>query len=157
VPEGRHIFVFQADPPDVTRIPEQDALGVTVVLLTCSYRGQEFVRVGYFINNDYTDAELRENPPAKPIFERMSRNILASKPRVTRFKINWDDTPNGGEGANIDGSEVPSTSDFMAQAEHNMVGGGNMEHDMCDAGNADENSMALPHGGVNENSVSMEC
>lgn len=84
--------MFQADPPDVSRIPEQDALGVTIVLLTCSYRGQEFVRVGYFINNDYSDQELRENPPTKPLFDKMTRNILSSKPRVTRFKINWDDT-----------------------------------------------------------------
>lgn len=78
VPEGRHIFVFQADPPDTTRIPEQDVLGVTIVLLTCSYRGQEFVRVGYFINNDYAEPELRENPPQKPLFDKMSRNILVS-------------------------------------------------------------------------------
>ena len=55
VPEGRHIFVFQADHPNVARIPQQEAVGVTVVLLTCSYRGQKFVRVGYFINNEYND------------------------------------------------------------------------------------------------------
>uniref|UniRef100_T1H5Q8 Histone chaperone asf1 n=1 Tax=Megaselia scalaris TaxID=36166 RepID=T1H5Q8_MEGSC len=89
VPEGRHIFVFQADPPDVSKIPEADAVGVTIVLLTCSYRNQEFVRVGYFINNDYSDPELRENPPPKPLFDKLTRNILATKPRVTRFKINW--------------------------------------------------------------------
>lgn len=78
------------------------------MLLTCSYRGQEFVRVGYFVNNDYTDPELRENPPAKPLFDKLTRNILASKPRVTRFKINWDDSngtdeinmEDGGEGSN---------------------------------------------------------
>lgn len=39
IPEGKHMFVFQADPPNVSRIPENDAIGVTVVLLTCSYRG----------------------------------------------------------------------------------------------------------------------
>ncbi|KAF7995327.1 hypothetical protein HCN44_006434 [Aphidius gifuensis] len=91
IPEGRHMFVFQADPPDVSRIPINDALGVTVVLLTCSYRGHEFVRVGYFINNEYTDPELRENPPTQPQFDKVQRNILGDKPRVTRFKINWDD------------------------------------------------------------------
>lgn len=91
VPEGTHIFVFQADPPDVTKIPEQDAVGVTIILLTCSYRGQEFVRVGYFVNNDYAELEMRENPPPKPQFDKLIRNILASKPRVTRFKINWDE------------------------------------------------------------------
>jgi len=92
IPEGRHMFVFQADPPDVSKIPVADALGVTVVLLTCSYRGQEFVRVGYFINNEYADPEMRENPPAVPQFDKVVRNILGSEPRVTRFKINWDDS-----------------------------------------------------------------
>jgi histone chaperone ASF1 len=63
---------LQADPPDVQRIPVVDALGVTVVLLTCSYRQQEFVRVGYFINNEYTEQELRENPPVQPQFDKVS-------------------------------------------------------------------------------------
>ena len=36
---------------------------MTVVLITCSYRGQEFVRIGYYVNNDFVDQELRENPP----------------------------------------------------------------------------------------------
>jgi hypothetical protein len=38
VPQGRHMFVFQADPPDPAKIPVADVVGVTVVLLTCSYR-----------------------------------------------------------------------------------------------------------------------
>lgn len=66
------VFFWQADPPDVNKIPVADALGVTVVLLTCSYRNQEFVRVGYFINNEYNDPELRENPPAQPQFDKVS-------------------------------------------------------------------------------------
>jgi hypothetical protein len=32
------MFVFQADPPDPAKIPVADVVGVTVVLLTCSYR-----------------------------------------------------------------------------------------------------------------------
>lgn len=92
IPEGKHMFVFQADPPNVSRIPENDALGVTVVLLTCSYKSQEFIRVGYFINNEYTDPELRENAPSPPQFDKVTRNILASEPRVTRFKVNWEDS-----------------------------------------------------------------
>ncbi|XP_017787139.1 PREDICTED: histone chaperone asf1b [Nicrophorus vespilloides] len=91
IPEGKHMFMFQADPPNVSRIPENDAIGVTVVLLTCLYKGQEFIRVGYFINNEYSDPEMRENPPSPPQFDKVIRNILASEPRVTRFKINWED------------------------------------------------------------------
>lgn len=113
VPEGRHIFVFQADPPDVTRIPEHDAVGVTIILLTCAYRGQEFVRVGYFINNEYLDPELKENPPAKPQFEKLQRNILDTKPRVTRFKINWDDALHNGNNTN-NGTSAAAGLDELA-------------------------------------------
>ena len=90
VPAGRHRFVFQVNPPDQAKIPPEDAVGVTVVLLTCSYKMAEFVRVGYYVNNEYVDPELVENPPPKPLFDKLQRNILASNPRVTKFKVNWD-------------------------------------------------------------------
>ncbi|KAK7495051.1 hypothetical protein BaRGS_00013691 [Batillaria attramentaria] len=89
VPGGSHMFVFEAGPPNTSRIPVADVLGVTVVLLTCSYRGHEFIRVGYFVNNEYEDPELKENPPTVPQFDKITRNILADKPRVTRFNIQW--------------------------------------------------------------------
>lgn len=57
-------------------IPESDAVGVTVVLITCTYRGQEFIRIGYYVNNEYTDPELRENPPIKPDYTQVSTNNL---------------------------------------------------------------------------------
>merc|ERR1719266_1281663 len=90
VPEGRHKFVFTADPPNPQKIPVSDVVGVTVILLTCSYRSQEFIRVGYYVSNEHTDPELQETPPEKPDFDKLQRNILASNPRVTKFKINWD-------------------------------------------------------------------
>lgn len=169
VPEGRHIFVFQADPPNVARIPEQDAVGVTVVLLTCSYRGQEFVRVGYFINNEYSDQELRENPPAKPLFHQMTRNILASKPRVTRFKINWDDTPangtaNGGTGMEEDTGMMDDGSGLDAQmnaaTSSSAVGVGSASSSAAGmmAQQEDSSSMAMPREfNENSNSLAMEC
>jgi len=94
VPEGRHMFVFQADPPNPEKIPEPDLVGVTVVLLTCSYRSAEFIRVGYYVNIDYTEPELREENPSPPLWDKLQRNILATNPRVTKFKINWDSTEN---------------------------------------------------------------
>nr|AEE62626.1 unknown [Dendroctonus ponderosae] len=114
IPEGKHMFVFQADPPNVSRIPENDALGVTVVLLTCSYRAQEFIRVGYFINNEYSDPELKENPPSPPQFDKVTRNILASEPRVTRFKINWEE-PNAQE--SMTGNPEPIVADAQPQEQ----------------------------------------
>ncbi|OAA41187.1 Histone deposition protein Asf1 [Beauveria brongniartii RCEF 3172] len=90
VPVGVNKFIFEADAPDTSRIPDADIIGVTVVLLTCSYDGREFVRVGYYVNNEYDSPELNAEPPAKPIIERVRRNVLAEKPRVTRFAIKWD-------------------------------------------------------------------
>lgn len=41
------------------------------------------------MNNDYDDEQLREEPPPKVSVDRVQRNILADKPRVTKFPINF--------------------------------------------------------------------
>ena len=131
VPEGRHMFVFQADPPDPAKIPVADAVGVTVVLLTCSYRGKEFVRVGYYVNNEYTDPELKENQPATPQFDKLQRNILATNPRVTRFKIDWGDNTcedinnENGNQQNGNGSVTGNNSD---SSHHVSEDSGTVKH-----------------------------
>lgn len=89
IPVGVNKFIFEADPPDTKRIPDAEILGVTVILLTCAYDGREFVRVGYYVNNEYDSEELNADPPAKPLIDRVKRSILAEKPRVTRFAIKW--------------------------------------------------------------------
>lgn len=71
------------------------------------------MRVGYFINNEYTDPEMRENPPQQPEFDKVQRNILADKPRVTRFKINWDDSSTSGQ------NDFPVTMEAQAGMEEN--------------------------------------
>ena len=40
IPEGRHKFILSADPPNPQRIPVAEVLGVTVILVTCAYRGR---------------------------------------------------------------------------------------------------------------------
>ncbi|KAM3872760.1 histone chaperone asf1b-B-like [Diretmus argenteus] len=89
VPAGRHMLVFQADAPNTDLIPESDAVGNTVVLITCTYRGQKFIHIGFFVNIEYTEPELRENPPIEPDYTQLQRNILAN-PLVSRFPINWE-------------------------------------------------------------------
>jgi hypothetical protein len=89
IPVGINKFVFEADPPDLSRIPNSEIIGVTVILLSCSYEDREFVRVGYYVNNEYTDEALQLEPPAKPVIDKVRRHILAEKPRVTRFAIKW--------------------------------------------------------------------
>jgi hypothetical protein len=66
-------------------------VGVTVVLLTCSYRGKEFVRVGYYVNNEYSDPELREVPPTTPQYDKVSLeeayNILSCLSKFMKGKL----------------------------------------------------------------------
>ncbi|PIO65795.1 Anti-silencing protein, ASF1-like protein [Teladorsagia circumcincta] len=91
VPEGRHKFVFAVDAPDPSKIPVQDLVGVTVLLLRCKYNGQEFINLGWFVSNDYEDPELKENPPAKPLIEKLTRTVQIDDLRVTSFPIKWDE------------------------------------------------------------------
>jgi len=90
VPVGVNKFILTADAPSPELIPANELVSVTVILLTCSYKQREFVRVGYYVNNEYDQEELRQNPPAKVQVDHIVRNILAEKPRVTRFNIVWD-------------------------------------------------------------------
>jgi hypothetical protein len=43
--------------------------------------------VGYYASNEYSDPEMQETPPETPLFDQLTRNILASNPRVTKFKF----------------------------------------------------------------------
>lgn len=99
VPVGLNKFVLQADAPDPAQLPPEELLGVTVVLVTCSYQEREFVRIGYYVNNEYTHpdyqqptAEGEERPlPVYPNLDMnlVQRQILHDKPRVTKFPIPW--------------------------------------------------------------------
>jgi len=142
VPEGRHMFVFQADAPDPSKIADKDLIGATVVLITCSYHNQEFIRVGYFVNNGYEAEEMNENPPEKPDITQVHRNIMADQPRVTRFKINWGDKGEAGAQTNGDleageGSVVQDTDSMLEPLPstfkdvHSMDESSNVEMEMA--------------------------
>ena len=97
IPIGVNSFLFKADAPSPELIPASELVSVTVIILSCSYNDKEFVRVGYYVNNEYDTEELRENPPAKVQIDHVVRNILAEKPRVTRFNIVWDNEDGSAE------------------------------------------------------------
>mmetsp|Transcript_7876 Transcript_7876/g.14331 ORF Transcript_7876/g.14331 Transcript_7876/m.14331 type:complete len:233 (-) Transcript_7876:103-801(-) len=105
VPVGMNKFLLQADAPTLgtttsSCLDQDDVLGVTVVLVTCSFREREFVRVGYYVNNEYDTGEVYDSEqqhgaassPPKPLdLNLVTRQILADKPRVTKFPIPWGD------------------------------------------------------------------
>eukprot|EP00635_Sarcinochrysidales_sp_CCMP3193_P010672 CAMPEP_0118905532 /NCGR_PEP_ID=MMETSP1166-20130328/9496_1 /TAXON_ID=1104430 /ORGANISM="Chrysoreinhardia sp, Strain CCMP3193" /LENGTH=192 /DNA_ID=CAMNT_0006844803 /DNA_START=19 /DNA_END=594 /DNA_ORIENTATION=- len=126
VASGVSKFVLHGNAPNPELVPARDLVGVTVVVLTCAYRSKEFVRVGYYVNNemlmngavaattspgffskeDYADDrtaaleddddddDLMMDTPPEALLEdidlsQIARTILADKPRVTRFAIDW--------------------------------------------------------------------
>jgi len=106
IPVGTHEFVLEAPGPNPSLIPTAEVVGVTVILITCSYREQEFVRIGYYINNEYHSEEMRENPPETPQIEQLRRSVCL-QPRVTRMVIAWD-----GKDENTPVPENPSPFGF---------------------------------------------
>jgi histone chaperone ASF1 len=50
---------------------------------------QEFVRIGYYVNNEYSEPYDPDSPPNPVDINLLYRNILADQPRVTRFAIDW--------------------------------------------------------------------
>ncbi|KZT00211.1 anti-silence-domain-containing protein [Laetiporus sulphureus 93-53] len=89
VPVGVNAFDFEGSAPNPSKIPPEDVLGVAALILTGSYKEQEFVRVGYYQNTEYDNEEMKEQMPDPIRFDRLVRDIN-SKPRVTRFQIKWD-------------------------------------------------------------------
>ena len=87
---GSMKFEFTGEAPDISKIPESEVLGVTAIILCCSYNNQEFFRCGYYLNNIYDNEEMNINPPEKVDKDRIIRSLLADKPRITRFDIDWD-------------------------------------------------------------------
>lgn len=103
---GVQRFLLQVPAPNHELIAHEDLLGVTVILITCSYKSKVFIQIGYYVNNEYDWNEeeekeyLEENKdklndenatkyPKKIDINRVYRNILSDKPKVTRFPIDW--------------------------------------------------------------------
>jgi histone chaperone ASF1 len=99
IPVGVNRFQLTADPPNPDKVPASDLLGVTVILLTCAYDDKEFIRVGYYQNNEYPEGseerrvweEMMEKKEriTKVDALKVVRNILADKPKVKRINIKW--------------------------------------------------------------------
>ncbi|KAH7650536.1 ASF1 anti-silencing function 1 like [Cryptosporidium bovis] len=90
ITRGALKFIFKAPAPDFTKIPPEDVHGMAVVLILGSYRNEEFIRIGYYVHNVYSDPLLEDNPPDIPIIDKLQRIILSESPRLTRFNISWD-------------------------------------------------------------------
>ena len=91
VPVGINKFLFQADPPSPELIPASELVSVTVILLSCSYADREFVRVGYYVNNEYDSEESGRIHLLRCKLNMLCRKIyLLRNLKLLRFNIVWD-------------------------------------------------------------------
>lgn len=87
---GLSEFFLESDAPAVEAIPPEDVLGVTVLLICFQYRGQQFLRVGYYTQVAYFDDQLNAQPPAIPLADQLGRLLVMAQPAVTILPITWD-------------------------------------------------------------------
>ena len=122
---GSYKFVFQADPPDVTKIPNSDILGVTVLLPHVFLQRHRVHSRGVLRQQRVRRRGAARGTPATVRLDRVVRNILAEKPRVTRFPCEFDAV------------SIP-TADAMDDEEgiENQVPGTGMMGDGCVPGEA---------------------
>eukprot|EP01028_Stygiella_incarcerata_P004093 TRINITY_DN1858_c0_g1_i3.p1 TRINITY_DN1858_c0_g1~~TRINITY_DN1858_c0_g1_i3.p1 ORF type:complete len:172 (-),score=57.52 TRINITY_DN1858_c0_g1_i3:129-644(-) len=90
---GRLEFDVTAPAPNITLIPKDDIIGVTLLLLTATYKKQEFCRIGYFVSIRGDDemtgkgGESNGDGVIDPV--HLIRDIRDDEPRMTTFNINW--------------------------------------------------------------------
>ena len=76
-------FVLKTDPPVITKIPPED-LPLTVVMLKAYYNEQEFIRIGYYVQNTPPDDAGENLDP-----QTVERQILTEDTTVHSSQIKW--------------------------------------------------------------------
>ncbi|KAH9601194.1 Histone chaperone ASF1-like [Trypanosoma melophagium] len=88
--KGATEFTMECDPPRAELVPPAELLGVTILVISFQYRGQEFLRVGYYTQVAYFDPHLNQLPPPHPQEDLLGRFIAMPRPTVTVTPIAWD-------------------------------------------------------------------
>ena len=130
----------------------REILGVTAIILSVSYRNQEFFRVGYYVYNFYADQELADNPPEEVLVDKVTRNVLADKPRITRFDIKWGDEkdePVMEEGEENSQMIQKENNDSFMEKMHLFMNEGEGSQSIASHGNS-QNPFLVSNGHHNE-------
>lgn len=149
VPVGINRFILTSNAPNPSMIANQDLIGVTVILITCSFMDNKFIQIGYYVNNEYSEPYEPENPPNPVDINKLYRNILSDQPRVTRFAIDWSggagpapaseevDPQAGEEGTDL--AEMEEDDEEEDEEDEEDGEDDNAEVDLADEEEADEN------------------
>uniref|UniRef100_A0A0N4ZMR6 Histone chaperone asf1 n=1 Tax=Parastrongyloides trichosuri TaxID=131310 RepID=A0A0N4ZMR6_PARTI len=143
VPEvtvGNHTVTVEVDPPVADKIPKDDFVGVTAIMLKAFYNGQLFNKISWYCVIEYTDPELMENKPENPIIEKLQRRVIFDEPRNVIYNIKWHENDVDEEPTNTEEVEESDVivfscepSEFDLAAEGGEAIDQEMEDDEIDA------------------------
>eukprot|EP00796_Vickermania_ingenoplastis_P012991 gene12991-8838_t len=87
--EGITEFELECDGPNPDEIPQDELLGLTVLIISLKYKNQEFIRVAYYTQVAYFDPALNEHPPVPVQKAALGRFVAMPQPAVTATPIMW--------------------------------------------------------------------
>lgn len=103
-------------------MPDGELLGVTAVLLTCSYRAQEFIRVGYYVNNELPGDETANNNNNNNAITAVAAASSSAASSTTTSAMNGvDGSPINHNNVDDDVGAAPVDEDDEMEEDENAV------------------------------------
>eukprot|EP00758_Cryptobia_borreli_P006512 Tbor_TRINITY_DN5168_c0_g3::TRINITY_DN5168_c0_g3_i1::g.25607::m.25607/K10753/ASF1; histone chaperone ASF1 len=88
-PTGASEFLLECDGPDPNLVPRDELIGVTVLQIFMMFRGQCFLKIGYYSQVAYFDDFLNNNPPLIVDSSMLARFLVMSQPSIVSIPIVW--------------------------------------------------------------------
>ena len=89
--KGEDKLFLTIDPPKKNLIPSlEDLLGMSALMISCSFKNNEFFRCSYYVRNDYMDNEEIINENNFDI-NKVFRCFYTVKPKIIVNDIDWDE------------------------------------------------------------------
>ncbi|MES1902480.1 MAG: ASF1 anti-silencing function 1 [Paramarteilia canceri] len=86
---GNYKFTLKPKSIDPKQMNYEDAIGVTLIILQCSYKNEIFSNVGFIFKTFYEDEQFRDVFPNPHVYDKIIMEII-NEPKRTDFNINWD-------------------------------------------------------------------
>jgi len=112
IPPGTNKFEFRCNAPDASKIPNKDLIGVTVILLEGYYRNVMFIRVGYYVSNEYIGSAPLLGAPGTKAEDDQGMDIENSEGEEDDDDEEEDEEENDTENKPVhmtEGAPAPST------------------------------------------------
>jgi histone chaperone ASF1 len=88
---GKFKMVIKVQPPNYLDFLPENIIGITIILLNFRYKNIEFIRIGYYVNNELnSDEKFLLDHSIKLNLKLIIRKILINQPRITHYPCLFD-------------------------------------------------------------------